>query len=191
MADDLDGTRSGVAEGETNASVQELHPMKIAAPLALSLLLVAGAAQAQAPAATAPAGPAVDPAAAGAAFLARNAADPAVKTLPSGLQYKVVKSGPAGGASPKVGDAVKVNYEGALINGEVFDSSFQRGKPELMILDNLIPAWIEAVPLMKVGDEWTLYAPPSLAYGERGVGPIPPSSVLVFRLQLLGTLSAD
>lgn len=161
--------------------------MKIA-PLALSLMLVAGAAQAQAPA---PAAPAADPASAGIAFLSRNARDPAVKTLPSGLQYKVVRSGPAG-PSPKVGDAVKVNYEGALIDGQVFDSTFAYGrKPALMMLEDLIPAWIEAVPLMKVGDEWTLYAPPSLGYGERGVGPIPPNSVLVFRLQLLGMLAAD
>jgi FKBP-type peptidyl-prolyl cis-trans isomerase len=163
--------------------------VKIAAPFVLGLLLLAGAAHAQGPVETAPA---VDPRlAAGQAFLTRNAADPAVKTLPSGLQYKVVASGPAGAPSPKPGDVVKVHYEGALIDGQVFDSSFQRQKPALMFLEDLIPAWVEALPLMKVGDEWTIYAPPSLAYGERGVGPIPPNSVLVFRLQLLGMLSAD
>ena len=162
--------------------------MKIAAPLVLGLVLLAGAAHAQAPVATAPA---VDPRLAQAqAFLTKNAADPAVETLPSGLQYKVVRSGPPG-PSPKPGDAIKVHYEGGLPDGTVFDSSIQRGKPALMMLDDLIPAWVEALPLMKVGDEWTIYAPPSLGYGERGVGPIPPNAVLIFRLQLLGMLSAD
>jgi len=165
------------------------------APLALSLMLFAGAAYAQddghdhgEPVSAAD----LAAAAAGQAFLTRNAADPAVKTLPSGLQYKVIKSGPAGAPSPKPGDAVKVNYEGALIDGQVFDSTFgDGGKPALMMLENLIPAWIEAVPLMKVGDQWTVYAPPALGYGEHGVGPIPPNSVLVFRLELLGMFSAD
>ena len=154
-----------------------------AAALALTLLLSAGAASAQTP----PAAPAaVD----GAAFLARNATAPGVVTLPSGLQYKVVKSGPAG-PSPKEGDAIKVHYEGTLANGTVFDSTFQRGRPSLMPLDGLVPAWMEALPRMKVGDEWMLYVPASLGYGARGVGPIPANSVLVFRLQLLGMLSAD
>ena len=162
--------------------------MRIIAPIVFGLLLVAGTAYAQEPVATAPQ---IDPRLAEAqAFLAKNGADPAVKTLPSGLQYKVVRSGPAG-PSPKPGDAIKVHYEGGLPDGTVFDSSIQRGKPALMILDDLIAAWIEALPLMKVGDEWTIYAPPSLGYGERGIGPIPPNSVLVFRLQLLGMLSAD
>lgn len=163
--------------------------MKLAAPLA-ALMLSAGAAYAQ-PAQPAPGGPvataAPDP---GEAFLAKNATDPAVKTLPSGLQYKVVRSGPAG-PSPKIGDAIKVHYEGKLLSGEVFDSSFERQKPALMMLEDLIPGWVEALPLMHVGDEWTLYIPPSLGYGARGIGPIPPNSVLVFRLQLLGMLSAD
>lgn len=165
--------------------------MKTALPLALCLTLFGGIAHAQAPVALAQPELGADPAAPGRDFLARNAADPAVRTLPSGLQYKVTTAAAAGAASPKVGDAVKVNYEGALITGEVFDSTFQRGKPALMILENLIPAWIEAVPLMKVGEEWTIYAPPTLGYGSRGIGPIPPESVLVFRLQLLGMLSAD
>jgi FKBP-type peptidyl-prolyl cis-trans isomerase FklB len=162
--------------------------VKTIAPIVLGLLLLAGAAHAQAPVATAPP---IDPRLAEAqAFLARNGADPAVTTLPSGLQYKVVRAGPAG-PSPGPGDAIKVHYEGALADGSVFDSSIQRGRPALMILDDLIPAWVEALPLMKVGDEWILYAPPSLGYGARGVGPIAPNSVLIFRLQLLGMLSAD
>ncbi len=152
----------------------------------LSVSGVAGLAQAQAPA------PAGAPAAAsGADFLAKNAHEAGVQTLPSGLQYKVVSSGPAGGPSPKPGDVIKVHYEGKLISGEVFDSSFARNKPVLMPLGDLVPAWMEALPKMKVGDEWMLYCPPSLGYGERGAGPIPPNSVLVFRVKLLGMLSAD
>jgi FKBP-type peptidyl-prolyl cis-trans isomerase FklB len=73
----------------------------------------------------------------------------------------------------------------------VFDSTFERGKPALMMLDRLVPGWMLALPLMKTGDEWTLYLPPELGYGDRGAGPIPPGSALVFRLQLLGMLSAD
>lgn len=129
-------------------------------------------------------------AATAAGFLATNAQAKGVKSLPSGLQYKIVKSGPRG-PSPKVGDIIKVHYEGALTSGEVFDSSIARGKPMLMPLSDLIPAWMEALPLMRVGDEWMLYAPPALGYGAQGAGAIPPDSVLVFRISLLGMLSAD
>lgn len=103
----------------------------------------------------------------------------------------MVSSGPAGGPSPKEGDVIKVHYEGKLVSGEVFDSSFARGKPVLMPLGDLVPAWMEALPKMKVGDEWLLYVPPQLGYGERGAGPIPPNSVLIFRVKLLGMLAAD
>ena len=152
--------------------------------LALIAALLAGPVAAQ-PAAAAPA------AQSGEAFLAANAKAPGVVTLPSGLQYKVVTSGPGGGASPKPGDIVKVHYEGKLTNGQVFDSSFERGKPMLMPLDGLVQAWMEALPKMKVGDEWMLYCPPDLGYGPQGAGPIPPNSVLIFRVKLLGLLSAD
>lgn len=134
--------------------------------------------------------PAAEAAPTGAAYLAKNASAPGVKTLPSGLQYKVLQSGPAG-PSPKPGDIIKVHYEGALTSGAVFDSSFERNKPALMPLADLIPAWIEALPMMRVGDEWMLYVPPQLGYGMEGAGPIPPNSVLVFRIKLLGMLSAD
>jgi FKBP-type peptidyl-prolyl cis-trans isomerase len=142
------------------------------------------ASQAQPPAA--PAAAAQTPA----AFLAANAKQPGVQTLPSGLQYKVVASGPAG-PSPKADDMIKVHYEGALTNGQVFDSSFARNKPLLMPLANLVPAWMEALPRMHVGDEWMLYVPPELGYGPQGQGPIPPNAVLIFRVKLLGMLSAD
>jgi FKBP-type peptidyl-prolyl cis-trans isomerase len=123
------------------------------------------------------------------AFLAQNAKAPGVVVLPSGLQYKIVHSGPATGARPGPSDEVKVNYEGKLVNGTVFDSSFQRGEPADLPLQGLIPGWIEALQLMRPGDEWMLYVPPELGYGAQSPDPIPPNSVLVFRIQLLGVLS--
>jgi len=158
--------------------VKRLLPLMFVAALGAS-----GLAHAQ-PAA----GPA--PAVSGAEFLAKNGHAPGVVTLPSGLQYKVVASGPAG-PSPKAGDILKVHYEGTLVSGQVFDSSFARGKPALLPLDGLVPGWMEALPKMKVGDEWMLYLPPSLGYGPDGQGPIPPNAVLIFRIKLLGMLSPD
>ncbi len=163
------------------------------APLAFGLALLAGSpALAQAPVVTPPPSLAPSPAAAaGAAFLAANAKAAGVVTLPSGLQYKVVTSGPKTGPSPKLGDIIKVNYEGKLLDGTVFDSSFERKQAAIMPLDGLIPGWLEALPKMKVGDEWILYIPAELGYGAREAGPIPADSVLVFRLQLLGMLAVD
>lgn len=119
------------------------------------------------------------------AFLSENAEKPGVQTLPSGVQYEVVRSGAQGGESPGPSDLVKVHYEGKLTDGEVFDSSYQRGAPAVMRLDRLIPAWIEALQQMKPGDEWTLYVPPEQGYGARAAGPIPPNSVLIFRIELI------
>jgi len=124
----------------------------------------------------------------GKAFLAKNAKDPAVKVLPSGLQYRVLKSGPADGLRPQKGDEVKVNYEGKLLDGKIFDSSYERGVPAAMPLNMLIPAWIEALQLMRPGDEWIICAPPQLAYGDDGAGEIPPGATLIFRIELLGVL---
>jgi peptidylprolyl isomerase/FKBP-type peptidyl-prolyl cis-trans isomerase FklB len=87
-----------------------------------------------------------------ATFLAKNAKEPGVKTLPSGLQIKVVRSGPADGMRPQLGDEIKVNYEGKLLSGKVFDSSYERGAPAAMPLKGLIPGWQEALPLMRPGD---------------------------------------
>ncbi len=166
----------------------------LAAPMAAMTFLAAGAAHAQTPQPSAPpqlnAGPSAN-ALAGKAFLATNAKAPGVVTLPSGLQYKVVTSGPKTGPSPKLGDIVKVHYEGKLLDGTVFDSSFARGKAAIMPADGLIQGWLEALPKMKVGDEWTLYIPSELGYGPRDMGEIPPDSVLVFRLQLIGMLAVD
>ena len=161
-------------------------------PLVAVVVAVLAASPANAQPPQAPTAPQAAAATSGAEFLAKNAREPGVQTLlPSGLQYKVVAAGPAGGASPKQGDIIKVHYEGKLVSGQVFESSFARGKPVIMPLDNLVPAWMEALPRMKVGDEWMLYVPAELGYGASGTGPIPPNSVLVFRVRLLGMLSTD
>lgn len=157
-------------------------PRKIAA-LALALLLAACGGQDKA---------AADPKAleAAKAYLQKNATEPGVKTLPSGLQYKVVREGPAGGLRPKEADEVKVHYEGKLVSGEVFDSSYERGAPASMPLAMLIPGWIEALQLMRPGDEWTLYVPPELGYGADAKPGIPANSVLIFRIELIDVLPA-
>jgi len=160
---------------------------------ALAAALAAGAAHAQVTPTAPPqlnAGPSAN-AVAGKAFLEKNAKAPGVVVLPSGLQYKITTSGPKTGPSPKVGDIVKVNYEGKLLDGTVFDSSFARGKAAIMPADGLIEGWLQALPLMHVGDEWTLYIPSELGYGPRDMGEIPPDSVLVFRLKLEGMLAVD
>ncbi|NBW11557.1 MAG: FKBP-type peptidyl-prolyl cis-trans isomerase [Caulobacteraceae bacterium] len=123
-------------------------------------------------------------AAAAAAFMEKNKSAEGVQTLPSGLQYKVLVSGPSGAASPDRNDLVKVDYEGALTDGTVFDSSFERGVPLAIHVDEVVPGWTEALQRMKAGDEWMLYVPPELGYKDQQAGDIPPNSVLVFRVKL-------
>ena len=120
-----------------------------------------------------------------AAFMEKNARGDGVQTLPSGLQYKVVQSGPAGGVSPDRNDLVKVDYEGKLVDNSVFDSSFARGAPAVFTPEEVVKGWTEALQKMRVGDEWLLYVPPELGYGERSSPKIPANSVLIFRLKLL------
>jgi len=120
----------------------------------------------------------------GEAFLAANAKKEGVKVLPSGLQYKVIKSG--NGKTPKATDTVSTHYHGTLIDGTVFDSSVQRGEPASFGVSQVIPGWTEALQLMKEGDKWQLYIPAKLAYGERQAGPkIGPNSTLIFDIELL------
>jgi len=120
----------------------------------------------------------------GEAFLAANKTKEGVVTLPSGLQYKVLKEGT--GATPTVTDTVVTHYTGKLINGQVFDSSVQRGEPATFPVNGVIPGWTEALQKMKVGGKWELVIPADLAYGERGAGQaIAPNSVLVFEIELL------
>jgi peptidylprolyl isomerase/FKBP-type peptidyl-prolyl cis-trans isomerase FklB len=129
--------------------------------------------------------------AAAATFMVENAKAPGVTRLPDGLQFKVVHSGPASGLRPQLGDEVKVNYEGKLAaNNQVFDSSYERGQPAAMPLKGLIKGWQEALQLMRPGDEWILYVPPNLGYGDAGTpgGPIPPGAALVFRIELIDVL---
>ncbi|HEX3886289.1 MAG TPA: FKBP-type peptidyl-prolyl cis-trans isomerase [Phenylobacterium sp.] len=129
-----------------------------------------------------------DQGAAAKAFLAKTAKEPGVVTLPDGLEYKVISSGPANGLKPHINDEVKVNYEGKLIDGTVFDSSYERGQPAAMPLKNLVKAWQEALVKMKPGDVWMLYVPPELGYGAEGQGPIPPNSALIFKIELIDFL---
>jgi FKBP-type peptidyl-prolyl cis-trans isomerase FklB len=118
-------------------------------------------------------------------FLAENKTKPGVKTTADGLEYKVIKEG--AGASPKATDTVTVNYEGKLIDGTVFDSSYKRGQAATFPLNAVIKGWTEGLQLMKVGGKSQLFIPSDLGYGERGAGAdIPPNSVLIFEVELLG-----
>lgn len=139
---------------------------------------------------TAAAQPESRPTPEGQAFLDKMSKTPGVHVLPNGLMYQVVQSGPTTGLRPAAGDEVKVNYEGKLVNGQVFDSSYERGQPAAMPLKGLIPAWQQALPLMRPGDVWRLYVPPKLGYGAEGAGDgaIPPNSVLVFKIELIDFL---
>ena len=119
------------------------------------------------------------------AFLEKNAKAPGVTVTKSGLQYKVLKSGPEGGPHPKRSDEVKVMYEGKLLDGAVFDSSYESGAPISFVLSQVVPGWTEGLQLMKPGDVYELYLPPELGYGEQSKGPIPPNSALIFKVELL------
>ena len=118
------------------------------------------------------------------AFMADNAQKEGVKTLPSGLQYRVITEGD--GASPNVESMVDVHYKGTLVDGTEFDSSYKRGEPASFPVGGVIPGWTEALQLMKEGAKWELAIPPALAYGERGAPPvIPPNSALIFEVELI------
>lgn len=120
----------------------------------------------------------------GEAFLATNKQKQGVVTLPSGLQYMVIKAG--NGKQPKLTDTVTTHYHGTLIDGTVFDSSVARGEPATFSVGGVIRGWTEALQLMKVGDKWRLFVPSELAYGPRSPSPeIGPNSVLVFDVELL------
>lgn len=117
-------------------------------------------------------------------FLAKNKKADKVVTLPSGLQYKVLTEGK--GAKPKATDTVSVDYEGTLVNGKVFDSSYQRGQPVSFPVNGVIKGWTEALQLMPEGSTWMLYIPAKLAYGEQAPSPlIGPNSTLVFKVHLI------
>lgn len=118
------------------------------------------------------------------AFLVENGKQKEIKTLPSGLQYKVLKA--ADGKKPKATDQVTTHYRGTLIDGTVFDSSYDRGEPATFPLNRVIPAWTEALQLMAPGAKWQLFVPSKLGYGARGAPPaIAPHSTLIFEVELI------
>lgn len=119
------------------------------------------------------------------AFLADNAQAEGVATTDSGLQYMVLESGDSSGTSPQATDSVLAHYEGRFVNGDVFDSSIERGEPAQFVLNQVIPGWTEGLQLMKPGDKWRLFIPSDLAYGPGGSGPIPPHATLIFDVELL------
>jgi FKBP-type peptidyl-prolyl cis-trans isomerase FklB len=120
---------------------------------------------------------------AGEAFLVENKSKPGVVTLPSGLQYQILKEGT--GAKPSETDKVKCHYEGKLIDGSVFESSYKRGEPIDFNVNGVIRGWTEALQLMTVGSKWRLFIPSDLAYGDQGNGRIQPGSTLIFDVELL------
>ncbi|MEY2667417.1 MAG: hypothetical protein RJA59_55 [Pseudomonadota bacterium] len=160
MADTLAGKKSAVDVTAYEPKVQEFAKTKVAAAGEARKAKEAGA-------------------------TAEWAAKPGAQKSASGLIFIPVKAGT--GASPAATDKVKVNYEGKLMDGTVFDSSYKRGQPIEFGLNQVIPCWTEGVQKMKVGGEATLVCPPSIAYGERGApGAIPPNATLVFKVELLG-----
>ena len=146
-------------------------------PIAAAALTIAAplsSAPAKAPPET-PAGP---------DFLARNGAAKGVVTTPSGLEYFVIASGPKTGAHPAAKDTATFDYEVRLLTGEVIDSSYANGEPLTGPVGNFVPGFSEALELMRPGDEWIVWVPPQLGYGDKDVGPIPGGSVLRFKLAL-------
>lgn len=126
----------------------------------------------------------------GEAFLAQNKTKPGIKTTSSGLQYEVLTEGT--GKKPLASDTVKVHYRGTLIDGTEFDSSYKRGEPISFPLNGVIPGWTEGLQLMTEGSKYRLFIPSALGYGAAGAGAkIPPNSVLVFEVELLGINKGD
>jgi FKBP-type peptidyl-prolyl cis-trans isomerase FklB len=120
----------------------------------------------------------------GKAFLEKNKTEQGVVSLPSGLQYKIIKD--AAGAKPLASDKVTVHYQGSLLDGKVFDSSIEKGQPIQLKLDGVIKGWTEALQLMSVGSKWRLFIPSELAYGENAPGGvIEPNMTLIFEVELI------
>ncbi|MFS0828821.1 FKBP-type peptidyl-prolyl cis-trans isomerase [Pseudomonas phoenicis] len=164
LTDAFNGAESRVSEADMSASFKVIR----------DLMQAEAAAKAEAAAG------------AGKAFLAENAKREGVTTLASGLQYEVVNTGD--GAKPGREDTVRTHYHGTLIDGSVFDSSYERGQPTEFPVGGVIAGWTEALQLMNAGSKWRLYVPSELAYGAQGVGSIAPHSVLIFDIELLDVL---
>ena len=129
--------------------------------------------------------------AAAAAFLAHNATQPGVKTTGSGLQYVVMAAGEAGSPVPAAGDHVTVQYRGRFLDGKEFDSSYSRGKPAVIRPGDVIAGWREALAMMHRGAQWRVFVPPDLAYAMTPPPSIPPNSLLVFDIEVVGLDPAD
>ena len=164
LTDAFNGAESRVNEADLSASFKVIR----------ELMQAEAAAKAEAAAA------------AGKAFLVENAKRDGVTTLASGLQFEVLTAGE--GAKPTRESNVRTHYHGTLIDGTVFDSSYDRGQPAEFPVGGVIAGWTEALQLMNAGSKWRLYVPSELAYGAQGVGSIPPHSVLVFDVELLDVL---
>lgn len=164
LTDAFNGADSRVSEADLSASFKVIR----------ELMQAEAAAKAEAAAA------------AGKEFLVENAKRDGITTLASGLQFEVLTAGE--GAKPTRESNVRTHYHGTLIDGTVFDSSYQRGQPAEFPVGGVIAGWTEALQLMGVGSKWRLYVPSELAYGAQGVGSIPPHSVLVFDVELLAVL---
>ena len=164
LTDAFNGEQSRVSEADLSASFQVIR----------EIMQREAAAKAQAAAGE------------GKAFLADNAKRDGITTLASGLQFEVLTTGE--GAKPSREDTVRTHYHGTLIDGTVFDSSYERGQPAEFPVGGVIAGWTEALQLMNAGSKWRLYVPSELAYGAQGVGSIPPHSVLVFDVELLEVL---
>ncbi len=164
LTDAFNGADSRVSEADLSASFQVIR----------EVMQAQAAAKAEAAAA------------AGKQFLADNAKRDGIVTLDSGLQYEALNTGE--GAKPSREDQVRVHYHGTLIDGTVFDSSYQRGQPAEFPVGGVIAGWVEALQLMNAGSKWRLHVPSELAYGGQAVGSIPPHSVLVFDVELLEIL---
>ena len=118
-------------------------------------------------------------------FLAENKNKKGVIETTSGLQYKIIKTLDPKAVKPKTTDTVEVHYEGKLLDGTVFDSSYKRGSPAKFAVNQVIPGWTEALTLMPVGSTWELYIPAKIAYGERAMASIPGNSTLIFKVELV------
>ncbi|RAS23642.1 MULTISPECIES: FKBP-type peptidyl-prolyl cis-trans isomerase [unclassified Pseudomonas] len=164
LTDAFNGADSRVSEADLSASFKVIR----------DLMQAEAAAKAEAAAA------------AGKEFLAENAKRDGITTLASGLQFEVLTAGE--GAKPTRESNVRTHYHGTLIDGTVFDSSYDRGQPAEFPVGGVIAGWTEALQLMNAGSKWRLYVPSELAYGAQGVGSIPPHSVLVFDVELLDVL---
>ena len=117
-------------------------------------------------------------------FMETNKNKNGVISLPNGLQYEILKAGT--GAKPTEENTVTVHYVATMVDGTVFDNTIQKGEPVSVVLKTIIPGWREALKLMPLGSKWRVVIPPSLAYKDRRTGPIPPNSVLIFEIELLG-----